>query len=122
MRPSKPDRALYQELPPCLSSAEKLREIEFTQWRSSAEGSGSVISPNDAKGEPTWCSVTLSFEHMAEVTPTGSTDDLGAFPPKRNVHVAGYSARDGWIGDQSITARDTLSYYRRKRLASRSRC
>jgi hypothetical protein len=44
----------------------------------------------------TWRSVTLPFEHMPEVTPTGSTDNLGAFDPQRKVHVASYSARDGW--------------------------
>jgi hypothetical protein len=32
---------------------------------------------------------------MPEVTPTGSTDNLGAFDPQRKVHVASYSARDG---------------------------
>jgi len=45
---------------------------------------------------PTWRSVTLPFEHMPEVTPTSSTDDLSALhATKRTVHVAGYGARDG---------------------------
>ena len=48
---------------------------------------------------PTWVFETLSFEHMAKVTSTGSTGDLDAFRPKRTVYVARYSARDGWNDD-----------------------
>jgi hypothetical protein len=40
--------------------------------------------------------VSLSLEHMAEVTPTSSTGDLRADHTERTVLVAGYSARDGW--------------------------
>jgi hypothetical protein len=44
----------------------------------------------------TWGFVSLSLEHMAEVTLASSTGDLRADHTERTVLVAGYSARDGW--------------------------
>jgi hypothetical protein len=44
----------------------------------------------------TWGFETLPFEHMAEMTSTSSTGDLGAFPPERAVYVARHSAWDSW--------------------------
>ena len=124
MRLSKP------EPPPCFSSAAKLSEIEFTQCRSSAaQKPESVISPTRQKKTRTWCSVTLPLENMPEVTPTSSTDDLGAFDSSRKVHIASYSARDGWMQGQTSLVNNTARHtsrkpvtYRRKRLASHSRC
>lgn len=83
-------------MPPlCLSSPAKLREIEFTQWRSlAAQPAVSNLANRDAEEEPTRRFETLAFEHVAQVAPTSSADDLGAFCSKREVHVAGYGTRD----------------------------
>ena len=53
----------------------------------------------------TWVFETLPFEHMAEMTSTSSTSDLGALHPESAVYVARHSAWDGWQEDTVNMAR-----------------
>jgi hypothetical protein len=50
---------------------------------------------------------------MPEVTPTGSTDDLSAFDPKRKVHMTRYRARDGWMETDQSSQVNTARHIRR---------